>query len=127
MKKLITLVMVLLVTSCSYGPVYADVFESCIFMRSVHLSDPHHKDARSVLEDCTKHLTDDQKLDVIAQWHSRWKEEVRKDKILVEQIRAEEYHRNVKWSGCAPVKVVDNYGRWNPTVQRRFNDLYCVK
>ena len=124
MKKL-WILLTLIVASCSYGPVYADVFDSCIFMRSVRFSDPHGPDARAVFEDCTKGLTEDQKLGVIAEWPSRWKEEVRKDNILSEQIRAEEYHKNVRWSGCKPVRVLDGHGRWSPELQRRFNKLYC--
>ncbi len=119
------IMLVLIVSSCSYGPVYADVFDSCIFMRSVRFSDPHGPDARVLFEDCTKGLTEDQKIAVISEWPARWKEEVLKDRILSEQVRVSEYHKNVRWSGCKPVKVVDYYGRWSPEVQREFNRRHC--
>lgn len=99
------------------------VFETCIFMRSPHLSEPNTElldmcmgSVPPVYQEAVRKL-------VIAQWPERQEEVVRRDKQATayeESLRRAEEER---WSGHAPITILDKYGNTDFELSRKVEKL----
>lgn len=101
------------------------MYDECVFMRSVRFSNPAHPQAHDMFEECSAHLSPEDKFQARKEWHERWLEQVRRDKLLGEQIQREEENKNIRWSGCTPVRVTDKFGNIDFEKSKKLARMLC--